>query len=383
MNNLCTKNIIIVGSGLSGCVIANLFASKNKKVLIIEKRNHIGGNCYDYIDPETNILISKYGAHLFHTNNERVWNYIQQFSEWIRWDHKVLSHINNQLVPIPVNIETVNHLFNLNLQSSEDVENWFASKREIKNEYKNSEEIAKSRVGSELYELMFKNYTIKQWDKSPSELEPEVLARIPIRDNWDGRYFTDKYQALPKEGYTKMIEKMIDSENIEVQLNTDYDDIKNNLNSDHIVIFTGRIDSYFSNHNLPPLEYRSLNFEWKTYPELNGFYQPNSVINYPSDSVPFTRIVEYKHFYDQHYSNKRKVKGTIISFETSCSEGEPYYPVPTKENRELYSKYQNLVLEEQKIKNVHFIGRLASYKYFNMDAAILNALEYFDTHFKN
>ncbi len=373
-------DIIIIGAGLSGCVIAREYALKGKKVLLVEKRNHIGGNCYDYIDPETNILVSKYGAHLFHTNSERVWNYIQPFAEWIRWDHKVLSYINNQLVPIPVTIETVNHLFNLNLQTSEDIEKWFSSKREIKDEYKNSEEIAKSRVGSEIYELMFKNYTIKQWDKSPAELEPEVLSRIPIRDNWDGRYFTDKYQALPKGGYTKMIENMIDLSNITIQLNTDYNDIKNDITKDQTIIFTGRIDSYFDKCDLPPLEYRSLNFEWKTYPEINGFFQPNSVINYPSDEFEFTRIVEYKHFYNQHYSKDNKTKGTIISIETSCSEGEPYYPVPTKANRDLYQKYKELVTVEQSVKNVHFIGRLASYKYFNMDTAILNALEYFDTY---
>ena len=378
--NIKDFDIIIIGSGLSGCVIAREYALKEKKVLLVEKRNHIGGNCYDYIDPETNILVSKYGAHLFHTNSERVWNYIQPFAEWIRWDHKVLSYIQNKLVPIPVTIETVNHLFNLNLQTSEDIEKWFSSKREIKEEYKNSEEIAKSRVGSEIYELMFKNYTIKQWDKSPFELEPEVLSRIPIRDNWDGRYFTDKYQALPKGGYTKMIENIINLPNIKIQLNTDYNNIKKDITLKHTIIFTGRIDSYFDNCNLPQLEYRSLNFEWKTYPELNGFYQPNSVVNYPSDEFEFTRIVEYKHFYNQHYSKDNNIKGTIISIETSCDKGEPYYPVPTKANRDLYQKYKELVTIEQSIKNVHFIGRLASYKYFNMDTAILNALEYFDTY---
>ena len=284
---------LIVGCGLSGVVIAERIANiLNKKVTIIEKREHIGGNCYDFKDKETNILMNKYGAHLFHTNNEDVWNYVNKFDKWIRWEHKVLTFTDNKFVSIPVNITTINELCEENLQNEKDVNEWL-EKNQIKYDtIKNSEEMAKSRIGNKLYEKLIKDYTYKQWNKYPEDLDKSVLERIPIRPNFDTRYFNDKYQALPHKGYTHFFEQILNNKNIEVKLNTDYfDHIKDNKYD--IVIFTGPIDSYFT--DLEKLEYRSIDFEIKIIKNMN-YFQPNSVVNYPSIDIPYTRIVEYKHF---------------------------------------------------------------------------------------
>jgi UDP-galactopyranose mutase len=364
---------LIVGCGLSGVVIAERIANiLKKKVTIIEKREHIGGNCYDYIDPETGILMNKYGAHLFHTNSEIVWNYINSFDKWIRWEHKVLTYIDNKFVSIPVNITTINELCNENLQNENDVNEWL-NKNQIKyDNITNSEEMAKSRIGKQLYEKLIKNYTFKQWNKYPNELDKSVLERIPIRSNFDTRYFNDRYQALPHKGYTHFFKKILDNQNITVKLNTDYFDYIKNNNYD-IIIFTGPIDSYFP--NLDKLEYRSIDFNIQIIKNMN-YYQPNSVVNYPSLNVPYTRIVEYKHFLNQ------QSKDTIIVTEKTNDIGEPYYPVPNKRNLELYEKYKQLAKQEES-KNVYFIGRLANYKYFNMDEAILNSLNFFKLKFHN
>jgi UDP-galactopyranose mutase len=364
---------LIVGCGLSGVVIAERIANKlNRKVTIIEKREHIGGNCYDYIDEETNILINKYGAHLFHTNNGNVWDYVNNFDKWIRWEHKVLTFTDNKYVSIPVNITTINELCNENLQNENDVNIWLERNQVKYDTINNSEEMAKSRIGNELYEKLIKDYTFKQWNKYPNELDKSVLERIPIRANFDTRYFNDKYQGLPHKGYTHFFEKILDNKNIEVKLNTDYfEHIKNN-NYD-VVIFTGPIDSYFS--DLEKLEYRTIDFTINRIKNMN-YYQPNSVVNYPSKDIPYTRIVEYKHFLNQ------KSNDTIIVSETTNDVGEPYYPVPNKKNLELYEKYKNLAKAEEK-KNIFFVGRLANYKYFNMDEAILNSLKFFDDKIAN
>ena len=359
---------LIVGCGLSGVVIAERIANKiNNNVTIIEKRNHIGGNCYDYYDNETGILLNKYGAHLFHTNNEEVWKYINTFDKWIRWEHKVLTYTDDKFVSIPVNITTINELCEENLENENDVNKWLEKNQVKYNSINNSEEMAKSRIGNKLYEKLIKDYTFKQWNKYPNELDKSVLQRIPIRPNFDTRYFNDKYQALPEKGYTHFFTKILDNKNIEVKLNTDYfEHIKNN-NYD-IVIFTGPVDSYFP--NLEKLEYRSIDFNIEVIKNMN-YYQPNSVVNYPSIDVPYTRIVEYKHFLNQ------KSNDTIIVSEKTNDIGEPYYPVPNKKNLELYEEYKILAKKEES-KNVFFVGRLANYKYFNMDEAILNSLEFFD-----
>lgn len=362
-------DVIIIGAGISGATLAELYASKlNKKVLIIEKRDHIGGNCYDYYNKD-GILVSKYGAHLFHTNSKEVWDYINKFSTWYSYEHRVLASVDGKLVPVPVNITTVNKLLNLNIKNEKEMRKWL-EKNQIKNPNpKNSEEAALASVGITLYEKLFKNYTKKQWEKDPLELDPEVLNRIPVRDNFDDRYFSDKYQALPTYGYTKFFEKMLNHPNITVMLKTDYMDIKNIFKNYDKIFYTGPIDRFF-NYKFSKkeiLEYRSLKFIEETY--NYEYYQKNSVINYPNEHS-YTRIVEYK------YLTKQKSNKTTIVKEYPSTTGEPYYPVPTAKNRAIYEKYRKEA-EKLQEKNIYFVGRLANYKYFNMDQAFKNALDLF------
>lgn len=360
-------DIVVIGSGISGATIAERYARVlNKKVLVIEKRDHIGGNCYDFYN-DAGILVSKYGAHLFHTNDEHVWKYLQMFSSWRPYVHTVLSSVDGMLVPIPVNIITVNLLFGLHIQKEEEMREWLATQTVAIKHPANSEESALSRVGKALYEKLFKNYTIKQWDTLPTLLDASILDRIPVRTNFDPRYFSDKYQAMPSFGYTKIFEKMLSHPNITVQLNTDYFNIKGSLKNFEKLFFTGPIDLYFQNKSSKKLAYRSLRFEFETFDF--PYYQTNSVINYPNDHK-FTRIVEYKHMYGQKHLQ------TTISREYPTWNGEPYYPVLSKENLKLYEFYKAQADLEAK-KGVHFVGRLANYKYFNMDQAFTNALGLF------
>ena len=362
-------DICIVGAGLSGAVIAERYANKLKQtVYVMEKRNHIGGNCYDYTDEETGIRINKYGAHLFHTKYSRVWDYIQQFSDWTPYEHEVLAFVDGKHVPVPVNIETVNTLFGLAIQNADEMDKWLGNEQVHFDEPpNNSEEMSLSRVGKRLYEKMFKPYTIKQWAKTPAQLGPEVMARIPVRNNHDARYFGDKWQALPSKGYTAIFDNMFDNPRITVETNVDYFQVRDTLNCGR-TYYTGPVDTYFADLGWPKLEYRSLDFVREVY-ETKDYYQPNSVVNHPSETVPYTRIVEYKHFLNQK-SNK-----TIIFKEFSKDNGEPYYPVPNPVNKVLFEKYKAM---SEKEPNVTFVGRLANYKYFNMDETIKNALELFD-----
>lgn len=360
-------DIVVIGSGISGATIAERYAQVfNKKVLVIEKRDHIGGNCYDFYN-DAGILVSKYGAHLFHTNDEQVWKYLQTFSSWRPYVHTVLSSVDGMLVPIPVNITTVNLLFGLHIQTEEEMQEWLATQAIPIEHPANSEESALSRVGKTLYDKLFKNYTLKQWDTSPSLLDASILDRIPVRTNFDPRYFSDKYQAMPSFGYTKIFEKMLSNPNITVQLNTDYFHIKGSLKNFEKLFFTGPIDLYFQNKSAKRLTYRSLRFEFETFDF--PYYQVSSVVNYPNDHK-FTRIVEYKHMYGQKHPN------TTISKEYPTWDGEPYYPVLSKENLDLYEFFKIKAIAEEK-KGVHFVGRLANYKYFNMDQAFANALDIF------
>ncbi|SDB63115.1 UDP-galactopyranose mutase [Flavobacteriaceae bacterium MAR_2010_188] len=360
-------DIVIIGAGISGSVLAERYASIGKKVVVIEKRNHIGGNCYDYID-ENGILVSKYGAHLFHTQEEKVWNYVNRFAKWYNWEHKVIAQVDNQLVPIPVNITTVNKLFGLNITSEQEMKTWLDDNRITIKNPKNGKEAVLDKVGLELYEKMFRHYTKKQWNKYPEELDASVLNRIPVRTNEDDRYFSDKYQALPSGGYTKVFEKMLSHPNIAVLLETDYFDIKNELTGYDKIFYTGPIDRFFQfKYSLEDkLEYRSINFVSETVDA--EYFQSNSVVNYPGMEVDFTRIIEYKHF-----GNQKSQKTTIVR-EYTTDEGEPYYPVLNDSNKAIYERYQK---EAEKLKDVYFVGRLANYKYFNMDQAFLNALDLF------
>lgn len=351
--------ILVVGAGISGSVIARQYAEAGKKVLIIEKRDHIGGNCFDFINDD-GLLVPKYGPHLFHTNYEDVWAYVNRFSEWIPYEHRVLSSVDGKLVPVPVNITTVNGLFGLKIKTEDEMKKWLKNFVVPIADPKNSEESAISRVGPILYEKMFKNYTKKQWDMWPSELDASVMNRIPVRTNFDDRYFTDKYQAMPKEGYTKLFECLLDHPNIEIRLNTEWND---SMRFDKL-FFTGRIDQFLKGEKL---EYRSLRFEFETHDM--EYYQSRTQINYPDLDVPYTRITEPKHATGQKHPK------TMIIKEYATWDGEPYYPVPTGRNRALYAKYQ---AEAKKLeaKGIYFVGRLANYKYFNMDEAFKNALAY-------
>jgi UDP-galactopyranose mutase len=360
--------IVIIGAGISGAVLAEGYASIGKKVLVIKKRDHIAGNCYDYVD-ENGILVSKYGAHLFHTNYEDVWAYVNRFATWYKWEHRVLANVEGKLVPIPVNIQTVNQLFDLNITSEEEMIKWLDNNRPFIEAPRNGEEAALARVGPVLYEKMFKHYTKKQWDKYPEELDAAVLNRIPVRTNFDDRYFSDKYQALPVGGYTRLFERIFDHPNITIRLNTDYFDVKDQMEQPEKLFYTGPIDRYFDfKYSMEEkLEYRSIRFMSETINQ--EYFQENSVVNYPGTEVDFTRIIEYKHF-----GNQKSDKTTIVK-EYTVDGGEPYYPILNERNRRIYEKYNQ---EAQKLTDVYFVGRLANYKYFNMDEAFKNALDLFE-----
>ena len=361
-------DIVVVGAGLSGAVLAERHAEVlGQKVLVIDKREHIGGNCFDYVDAETGIRVNKYGAHLFHTNDETVWAYVNRFARWVRWDHRVLGLINGTLVPIPVNINTVNALFGLSIQTTAQMDAWLQAEQVHYAERppNNSEEMALSRVGSRLYQLIFRDYTQKQWNRSATALGPEVTARIPVRHDFDDRYFGDKYQALPADGYTRFFQRLLSHPNIEVRTGVDYFDLNVPKSVLH-TYYTGPIDRFFKSDDR--LEYRSLQFERRALLNHEGYWQPASVVNYPSLDTPHTRIVEYKHMLHQ------KSPHSVLFTEYPADDGEPFYPVPTERNKALYRR---LVKQAADIPNVTFVGRLANYKYFNMDEAISNALSIF------
>jgi UDP-galactopyranose mutase len=363
--------IIIVGAGISGATLAERYASLGKSVLVLEKRGHIGGNCYDYYD-QAGVLVSKYGAHLFHTDFEDVWEYVNRFSKWRPYEHRVLAKVDGKLVPVPVNITTVNLLLGLNIKNENEMRQWLNSVQAKIAHPKNGEEAALSSVGPYLYEKIFKNYTKKQWDKDPKELDASVLQRIPVRYNFDDRYFQDKHQALPEGGYTKFFEAIFAHPNVTVRLNTDFFDVRNKIGGNFEKMFyTGPIDQFFDfKFSIQEkLEYRSLKFEFITFDK--EFFQESSVVNYPSDSEDFTRIVEYKHFWGQ------KLPKTTISKEYPCDDGEPYYPVPSPNNNKIFARYQ-AAAEQLEKQGTYFVGRLANYKYFNMDQAFKNALDLFN-----
>jgi UDP-galactopyranose mutase len=349
---------LIVGAGFAGSVLAERLASSGKKVIIIDKRSHIGGNAYDHYNDD-GILVHKYGPHIFHTNSRDVFEYLSRFTEWRQYEHRVLASVDGQLVPIPINLDTINKLYGLNLSSLE-VEKFFASVAEPREQIRTSEDVIISKVGRELYEKFFRNYTRKQWDYDPAELDASVTARVPTRTNRDDRYFTDTYQAMPLGGYTRMFENMLDYPNIKILLNTDYREALQFIPHKE-VIYTGPVDEYFD-YCYGKLPYRSLQFKHQT---INAeTYQPAPVVNYPNEHL-YTRITEFKYLTGQEHPK------TSIVYEYPRAAGDPYYPVPRPENAELYKKYQELA---NATKGVHFVGRLATYKYYNMDQVVAQAL---------
>jgi UDP-galactopyranose mutase len=350
---------LIVGAGFAGAVLAERLASDaGKKVLIIDKRHHIGGNTYDHYNKE-GILIHEYGPHIFHTNSKEIYDYLGQFTTWRPYEHRVLASVDGMLVPIPINLDTINKLYGMHLTSYQ-VEEFLRSKAELKDRIITSEDVVVNKVGRELYEKFFRGYTRKQWDLDPSELDASVTARIPVRSNRDNRYFTDKFQGMPLHGYTRMFENMLSHPNIKIMVNTDYKEIRD-LIPHKEMIYTGPID-YFFDYCYGKLPYRSLEFRFETL-ECET-HQSTGTINYPNEH-PYTRSTEFK------YLTGQKHPKTTIVYEYPRADGDPYYPVPRPENAELYKKYQQLTIG---MKKVHFTGRLATYKYYNMDQVVAQSL---------
>ncbi|MBE9016191.1 UDP-galactopyranose mutase [Chroococcidiopsidales cyanobacterium LEGE 13417] len=350
---------LIVGAGFAGSVLAERLASQlGKKILIIDTRSHIGGNAYDCYN-EAGILIHRYGPHIFHTNSREVFEYLSQFTQWRSYEHRVLASVDGQLVPIPINLDTINRLYGLHLTSFQ-LEEFFASVAEPKERILTSEDVVVNKVGRELYEKFFRNYTRKQWDIDPSELDRSVTARVPTRTNRDNRYFTDTYQAMPLHGYTRMFENMLSHPNIKIMLQTDYREIVGTIPYREM-IYTGPIDLFFD-YRYGKLPYRSLEFQHETV--NTPVHQPVAVVNYPNEHL-YTRVTEFKYLTGQEHPK------TSIVYEYPRAEGDPYYPVPRSENTALYKKYQALA---DATSGVHFVGRLATYKYYNMDQVVAQAL---------
>jgi UDP-galactopyranose mutase len=353
---------LVVGAGFAGSVLAERLARiAGKQVLVVDKRRHIGGNAYDRHD-EHGLLIHVYGPHIFHTNSREVFLYLSRFTRWRAYEHRVLASVDGQLVPVPINLDTLNRLHNLDLSSSQ-AEQFLAGLAEKREHLRTSEDVVMSRVGRELYEKFFRGYTRKQWGLDPSELDASVAGRVPVRTNRDDRYFTDHYQALPLHGYTRMFENLLDHPNIRVMLNTDYRDVIGHI-SYREMIYTGPVDAFFD-HRFGALPYRSLEFVHETHERER--FQPVGTVNYPNEHL-FTRITEFKHLTGQQHAK------TSIVYEYPRAEGDPYYPVPQPANHALYQQYHQLA---EQTPGVHFCGRLATYRYYNMDQVVAQALTLF------
>jgi UDP-galactopyranose mutase len=353
---------LVVGAGFAGSVLAERLASqRGERVLLIDRRPHLAGNAYDRLD-DAGILIHQYGPHIFHTNSEAISDYLSQFTAWRDYEHRVLAHVEGQLLPIPINLDTVNRLYGLALDS-DSMERFLVARREPLDEVRTAEDVVVSTVGRDLYEKFFRGYTRKQWGVDPSQLSKSVTARIPTRTNRDDRYFGDTFQRMPAEGYTRMFERMVDHPLIEVALGIDYAELR-----DHVphrrVIFTGPIDEYFG-YRLGRLPYRSLHFRHETRDV--EWHQPVAVVNYPQ-TEDYTRVTEYKHLTGQRHPR------TSLTYEYPSDEGDPYYPVPRPENEALYKRYQALA---RATRDVWFVGRLATYRYYNMDQVVGQALATF------
>ena len=352
-------DFLIVGAGFAGSVAAERLASvHNKKVLLIDRRPHVGGNAYDCLDAH-GVMIHQYGPHIFHTNSKVVVDYLTQFTEWRPYEHRVLSSVDGKLLPVPINLDTINGYYGMNL-SEEEAQAFLESLAEPVDQVRTSEDVIVSKVGGELYEKFFRNYTRKQWGLDPSELDSSVIARVPVRTNTDDRYFTDDFQAMPADGYTRMFERMLNHPNITVMTGTEYLEVRD-TEKFREVIFTGPIDEFFQ-YQHGALEYRSLQFRYETHDA--DLLQPVAVINHPNEH-PYTRVTEFKHLTAQQHPK------TTLVYEYPTSEGDPYYPVPRAVNKERYLRYRTL---SEQAPGVYFSGRLGTYRYYNMDQVVAQSL---------
>ena len=357
-------DVVVVGAGFAGSVIAERIASQlGKRVLVLERRGHIGGNTYDELD-EAGILVHRYGPHIFHTNAAEVFAYLSDFTDWRPYEHRVLAQVRGVLVPIPINRTTINRLFGLDLSDDGAVEAFYRSRSEPGAIPRTSEDVVVRTVGRELYELFFRGYTRKQWGLDPSQLDASVTARVPARTNEDDRYFTDRFQAMPAAGYTALFERLLANPRIEVRTGVDFHEVADTLDY-HQLIYTGPIDAFFS-YRFGRLPYRSLRFEFETV--QTDRFQPTGTVNYPDASVPYTRISEFKHMTGQASD------ATTIVREYPTADGEPYYPIPRPMNRALFERYAALAAATPRVQ---FLGRLGTYKYYNMDQVVAQALATF------
>ena len=360
--SLQSYDFLVVGAGFAGAVLAERIATKlGKRVLVVDKRMHIGGNAYDEYNAD-GLLVHPYGPHIFHTASEKVFEYLSRFTEWRPYEHRVLASVDDKLLPIPINIDTINQLYGLELDA-EGMQLFLAERAETRTEIRTSEDIVVSKVGRELYEKFFRNYTRKQWGMDPSELDSSVAGRIPVRLNHDDRYFSDTFQAMPLEGYTRMFERMLANPKITVMTGTDYREIAGEMGY-RKMIYTGPVDEFFD-FRFGRLPYRSLRFQHETHDQEQ--LQPVGVLNYPNDHA-YTRVTEFKHLTGQQHAK------TSIVYEYPMADGDPYYPVPRPENARLYEMYRELA---EATPDVYFCGRLANYRYFNMDQVVAQALHLF------
>ncbi|MFN4040259.1 MAG: UDP-galactopyranose mutase [Brevundimonas sp.] len=359
-DRIAAFDTLVVGAGFAGAVMAERLASEGQRVMVIDKRGHIGGNAHDRLDA-AGLLIHQYGPHIFHTNSAEVFDHLSRFTDWRPYEHRVLAQVGDALVPIPINRTTINALYGADLRSDEAAEAWLAERAEPVERIRTSEDVVVAAVGRELYETFFRGYTRKQWGLDPSELDRSVTARVPTRTSTDDRYFTDAFQAMPAAGYTRMFETMLASPLITVQTGVEYRDVLDEVRHDHLV-FTGPIDEFFD-HRFGPLPYRSLRFRHETLDQAQ--FQPVATVNYPDEATPYTRVTEYKHLTGQTHPQ------TSVTYEYPAAEGDPYYPIPRAENQALFKQYEALAMSRT---DVTFIGRLATYRYYNMDQVTGQAL---------
>jgi UDP-galactopyranose mutase len=349
---------LIVGAGFAGSVMAERLAADGKRVLLVERRGHIGGNAYDRHD-DAGVLIHPYGPHIFHTNSAEIFDYLSRFTEWRPYQHRVLASVDGQLVPVPINLDTVNRLYGLKLTAFE-MEDWLKGVAEPMARIENSEDAVVAKVGRDLYNKFFRGYTRKQWGLDPAELDASVTSRIPTRTNRDDRYFADTYQAIPAAGYTRMFERMLQHPNIKLMLNTDYREIEAVVPWRHM-IYTGPIDAFFD-CRYGQLPYRSLEFRHVNLPQEQ--LQTVGTINHPNEYA-YTRVTEFKHITGQRHAT------TSVVYEYPRADGEPYYPIPRPQNAALFARYE---ADGEALSNVTFVGRLANYRYYNMDQVVGQAL---------